>query len=173
MSPAGQGPGAPVPHILVDPGVRVPVPADGETWAVGAVILDHRGRAFAQKRAPGRRLFPGCWDLVGGHVEPGETLLAALAREVGEETGWRLRRVRRFLGHAPWTGDDGRGERQEADYLVDVDGDLDHPALEWSKNSAYDWFGPEDLPRLKENCAPGDFLVHDRTAAALRAAGAQ
>ncbi|MEV5603271.1 NUDIX domain-containing protein [Streptomyces sp. NPDC052299] len=166
--PAARGLGAAGPDVLVDPGVDVPVPADGETWAVGAVILDGQGRAFAQKRGPDRRLFPGCWDIVGGHVEPGETLLTALARELGEETGWRLRRVRALLGVTTWTGDDGGGLRHEADYLVEVDGDLDHPALEWSKNSAFDWFGPEELDRLKENRAPGEFLVHDMIAAALR-----
>ncbi|MEU2021977.1 NUDIX domain-containing protein [Streptomyces sp. NPDC016469] len=171
--PADQGPGAaadrPVP---VDPGVGVPVPAEGETWAVGAVILDGLGRAFAQKRGPRQRLFPGCWDIVGGHVEPGETLLTALAREVGEETGWRLRRLRTLLGVTTWTGDDG-GLRHEADYLVEVDGDLDHPALEWAKISDYGWFGPGDLDRLKENRDPADFLIHDRIAAALRSAGPQ
>ncbi|SED43111.1 hypothetical protein SAMN05216483_3825 [Streptomyces sp. 2131.1] len=174
MSPATQrGPGRQGPHVLVGPGVHVPVPADGETWAVGAVILDGQGRAFAQKRGPRQRLFPGCWDIVGGHVEPGETLLTALAREVGEETGWRLRRLRALLGVTTWTGDDGGGLRHEADYLVEVDGDLDHPALEWSKISDYGWFGPGDLDRLKENRDPADFLIHDRIAATLRAVGSQ
>ncbi|WP_327291883.1 NUDIX hydrolase [Streptomyces sp. NBC_01198] len=148
--------------------IEVPLPADGEVWTVGAVILNHRGAAFAQKRSPDRRLFPGAWDIVGGHVEPGESLMEALAREVLEETGWRLRRVRRLLGITSWTGDDGRGLRHEADYLVDVDGDLDHPALEWTKHSACDWFGPADLSRLKENCSPGNFLIHDLIAEVLR-----
>ncbi|MFJ9683695.1 NUDIX hydrolase [Streptomyces sp. NPDC101194] len=88
-------------------------------------------------------------------------MLDTLAREVEEETGWRLRHVRRLLGITTWTGDDGAGERHEADYLVEVDDDLDHPALEWSKHTAYDWFGPCDLPRLKENRAPGEYLIHD------------
>ncbi|MEU7380034.1 NUDIX domain-containing protein [Streptomyces sp. NPDC042207] len=154
--------------VAVDSGVEIPVPADGEVWAAGAVILNHDGRAFAQRRGPDRRLFPDCWDIVGGHVEPGESLLDALAREVEEETGWRLRRVRRLLGITAWTGDDGSGMRREADYLVEVDGDLDHPALEWSKHTAYDWFGPDDLPRLKENRAPGEHLIHDVIAKALR-----
>ncbi|GAA3493584.1 hypothetical protein GCM10019016_006830 [Streptomyces prasinosporus] len=152
----------------VDPGVEPPRPADGEVWAVGAVILDGDGRAFAQRRGPGRRLFPDCWDVVGGHVEPGETLLDALVREVAEETGWRVRRVRRLLGVTTWTGDDGLGTRHEADFLVEVDGDLRRPALEWPRHTAYDWFGPDDLDRLKENRAPGEFLVHDLIAAALR-----
>ncbi|MFD9500006.1 NUDIX hydrolase [Streptomyces sp. NPDC060035] len=156
------------PDVLVDSGVEVPMPADGELWTVGAVILNEQGRAFAQKRSPHRRLFPDYWDIVGGHVEPGETLLATLAREVEEETGWQLRRVRRLLGVTTWTGDDGDGLRHEADYLVEVDGDLDHPALEWSKHTAYDWFGPDNLPRLKEDRASGEFLVHDLIAAALQ-----
>ncbi|QES48108.1 NTP pyrophosphohydrolase [Streptomyces venezuelae] len=146
-----------------------PVPAPGELWTVGAVILGEDGRAFAQRRSPDRRLFPGCWDIVGGHVEPGESLRDALAREIREETGWRLRRVRRFLGVTTWTGDDGAGPRHEADYLVEVDGDLTRPALEWSKHTAYDWFGPTDLPRLKENVLPSQTLIHDLIAGVLEA----
>ncbi|MFE3325313.1 NUDIX hydrolase [Streptomyces sp. NPDC059176] len=153
--------------VVVDRGIEIPVPADGEVWTVGAVVLDQHGRAFAQKRSPDRRLFPDCWDIVGGHVEHGETLLDALIREMEEETGWRLDRVRRLLGMSTWTGDDHGGVRQEADYLVEVDGDLDHPTLEWSKHTAYHWFGPDDLPRLKENRAPGEYLVHDLVAKAL------
>ncbi|MFJ4901277.1 NUDIX hydrolase [Streptomyces sp. NPDC088727] len=164
---SGAGAGADV-AVDVDDGVEFPVPAEGEVWAVGAVILDPDGQAFAQRRGPRRRLFPDCWDIVGGHVEPGESLLDALAREIEEETGWRLRRVRRLFGITTWTGDDGAGTRHEADYLVEVDGDLRHPALEWAKHTAYDWFGPDDLPRLTENRAPGEYLIHDLIAKALR-----
>lgn len=151
----------------IDRDVEVPVPAEGETWAVGAVILNDRGEAFAQKRGPDRLLFPDCWDVVGGRVEPGEGLLDALAREIEEETGWQLRRVRRFLGIAVWQGDDDGGVRHEADYVVEVTGDLDHPAIEWSRHSTYAWFGPAELPLLKENRAPGEFLVHDLISRAL------
>ncbi|MFF2216892.1 NUDIX hydrolase [Streptomyces antibioticus] len=147
--------------------VEVPTPGTDEVWTVGAVILNRERHAFAQKRSEDRRLFPGTWDIVGGHVEEGETLLEALAREVEEETGWRLTHVRRFLGTTTWTGDDGGGLRHEADYLVEVDGDLDHPELEWSKHDAYDWFGPDTLPRLKENCEPGQFMIHDVIARAI------
>ncbi|MFJ9549315.1 NUDIX hydrolase [Streptomyces erythrochromogenes] len=155
------------PSFTVDADVEVPVPGAGEVWTVGAVILDRNGAAFAQKRSADRRLFPDTWDIVGGHVEAGETLLEALAREVEEETGWYLRRVRRFLGTTTWTGDDGGGLRHEADYLVEVEGDLDDPALEWTKHSAYGWFGREDLVRLKENVRPGEFLIHDLVARAV------
>ncbi|WP_306297943.1 NUDIX hydrolase [Streptomyces sp. 13-12-16] len=153
--------------FTVNDDIQVPVPGADEVWTVGAVILDREGRASARKRSSDRRLFPGAWDIVGGHVEEGETLLEALAREVEEETGRRPTHVRRFLGTTTWTGDDGGGLRHEADYLVEVDGGLDHPKPEWSKHSAHDWFGPDDLARLKENCGPGQFMIHDLVARAV------
>lgn len=55
-----------------------------------------------------------------------------------------------------------------ADYVVEVDGELERPALEWSKHSAYAWFAPEGLGRLKENRAPGEYLIHDVIVKALR-----
>ncbi|MFC9585707.1 hypothetical protein ACFVJ8_23170 [Streptomyces yangpuensis] len=75
--------------------------------------------------------------------------------------------MRRFLGTTTWTGDDGGGLRHEADYLVEVEGDLDAPALEWAKHRAYGWFGRDDLARLQENRRPGEFLVHDLIARAI------
>ncbi|MFH8565955.1 NUDIX hydrolase [Streptomyces sp. NPDC017988] len=124
-------------RVAVEDDIESPVPADGGRWTVGAVILNRDGAAFAQRRGPGRRLFPDCWDIVGGHVQPGESPLDTLAREVAEETGRHLRRVRSHLGTTTWTGDDVTGTRHEADHLVEVHGDLDHPTPEWPKHTAY------------------------------------
>jgi 8-oxo-dGTP diphosphatase len=146
--------------VVVDPGVEVPAVGVGEEWVVGAIIQDPAGRVFTQRRSADRRLFPGCWDLVGGHVEPGEDLLAALDREVAEETGWRLTRLRRLVGVFTWSAGDGR-TRHEADFVVEVDGDLADPRLEWAKHPEYAWVGPGDLELLLENRRPGDTFVRD------------
>jgi 8-oxo-dGTP pyrophosphatase MutT (NUDIX family) len=71
---------------------------------VGALIRDDQQRVYVQRRTAERRLLPGIWDIVGGHVEAGETPEQALAREVEEETGWNRtdgdRRLRDIVAHA-------------------------------------------------------------------------
>jgi 8-oxo-dGTP diphosphatase len=136
---------------------------------VGAVIVNE-GRAFVHRRSYDRALFPGCWDVPGGHVEVGETPLDALRREVEEETGWRLRRVRAELGETRWTGSDGE-PRRELDYLVEVDGDLSAPRLERPKHIEFAWVGRDELDRLMENRAPEQTLLRDIVARGLQVAG--
>lgn len=105
---------------------------------VGALIMDDQGRIFVHRRSPDRRLFPDCWDIVGGHVEAGETPREALAREIAEETGWRLSRILCVVGVYYWIGNDGIA-RDEIDYLVEVDGDLAAPRLEPGKQVDFRW----------------------------------
>ena len=53
--------------------------------AAGAVIVDDVGRVLLIKR--GHDPEKGRWSVPGGHVEPGESIRDAAAREVLEETG--------------------------------------------------------------------------------------
>jgi len=48
-------------------------------------ILFREGDILLAKRSPNRKAYPDKWSLPGGHVEPGETLEAALVREIQEE----------------------------------------------------------------------------------------
>lgn len=134
--------------------------AEGRACVVGGLIV-RGGRVFVMRRAPDRRLFPGGWDIVGGHVEPGETLWQALAREIEEETGWALARVRDVVEVFDWEVErDGQLRRKrEFDFLVEVTGDLDRPRLEADKVSEYRWLGCDDLDVLNENRAPGDDAI--------------
>jgi 8-oxo-dGTP diphosphatase len=119
--------------------------AEGLRVAVGALIVDGAGRVFVHRRAPDRELYPGLWDIVGGHVEPGEGMLEALAREIEEETGWRLVGTPTLAHVADWNG------RREFDFLVDVDGDLSRPRLELPQHVELRWVGREDISLLDEN----------------------
>lgn len=124
-----------------------------------ALIANPDGRLFVQRRSPARRLFPGSWDLAGGHVDPGETVEQALGREVLEETGWTVAQVRAELSPKTWHAEDGT--RLERQFIVTVSGDLAAPDLEISKVDAWRWIGREDLGILKENRPVEDSLIYD------------
>lgn len=50
-------------------------------------ILVREGTVLLGRRALHKRICPGLWDIIGGHVEAGESADQALARELGEEIG--------------------------------------------------------------------------------------
>jgi 8-oxo-dGTP diphosphatase len=149
--------------------------AAGRELLVAAVILDASGRAFTPRRSPVSRMLPDLWDLVGGHVEPGESLLEALMREVSEETGWIVRGEPSLLHVADWeVVVDSRTRRyREFDFVVDVDGDLDAPELGGGEHTDFRWVGHDDLELFDANQGRDDGLVRRIVEAGLRyAAGA-
>jgi 8-oxo-dGTP diphosphatase len=127
--------------------------ASGRRCVVGALVRDGQGRVFVHRRGPNRAWLPNGWDVLGGHVEAGETLLDALAREVTEESGWHVTGTPELIFTADWeTDEDGASNRRsEFDFLVEVAGDLAHPRLEWPQHTEYRWLGPDDLALLDEN----------------------
>lgn len=135
--------------------------ADGRRCVVGALILDGEGRVFVHRRGPDRSFLPGCWDIVGGHVEEGETLLEALEREIAEETGWRLTGEPRLVYISDWQTDpaDPLTARREFDFLVEVEGDLTRPTLEFPKQVEFRWIAADEMALLDENRGAEDGMV--------------
>ena len=58
---------------------------------VVAILEDAEGRYLFIQRGAAVKRSPGWWCFVGGEVDPGETLEAAMAREVREEVGLQVR----------------------------------------------------------------------------------
>lgn len=54
-----------------------------EAIAIAALVRD--GKVLLGHRHPRRRWYPDCWDLIGGHIEVGESPEQALRRECREE----------------------------------------------------------------------------------------
>tara|TARA_B100000989_G_C19528866_1_gene468519 strand:+ start:561 stop:962 length:402 start_codon:yes stop_codon:yes gene_type:complete len=58
------------------------------------VVVDENFRVLLLKRSDYVQKYAGEWDLPGGHVQYGESLLEGLKREVKEETGLNIRDVK-------------------------------------------------------------------------------
>lgn len=71
------------------PGPEVPVPPKAR-FAL-AVLLNGRDEALLLRRSRGDSFAPGRWGLPGGHLGEGETPEDAIARELAEELGTRVR----------------------------------------------------------------------------------
>ncbi len=67
--------------------------ARGLTLGVRAVVIDNQGRVFLVKHT-----YVSGWHLPGGGVEPGETLIEALARELQEEGNIKLTKTPELYG---------------------------------------------------------------------------
>lgn len=97
------------------------------------VVLERNGEVLMIRRA-GTGFFDGLYSLPGGHVESGESLREAAARELVEETGVRVRsgmletlgvvhrlsdtnRIDFFLRAQAWTGEPQIRERDKCDAM--------------------------------------------------------
>ncbi|HDT13437.1 MAG TPA: NUDIX domain-containing protein, partial [Candidatus Aminicenantes bacterium] len=64
-----------------------------ERIEVVVAVVEKDGRVLLQER-PAGGLLAGLWEFPGGKVEPGESLTAALRREIREELGVGIARIR-------------------------------------------------------------------------------
>jgi len=67
--------------------------------APAVIVAVTRGEEILLARSP--HFPPGMWSVLAGFVEPGENLEECVAREVEEEVGVRVRKIR-YVGSQPW-----------------------------------------------------------------------
>lgn len=118
-------------------------PASRPIQLVGALIR-RDGRLLVVRRALECRILPGYWDIPGGHVEPGGSLVEALHREVREETGLSVRILapaRTIRYELP-----PEGEAEEHDFLCEIDG-ADWIVLDPKEHTTFDWLAADGLER--------------------------
>jgi len=104
------------------------------------VLVDGEGRLLIAQR-PAGKIAAGKWEFPGGKIEPGETALAALKRELHEELGIDIVRARPLLRF--------RHEYRDRHVVLDtwrVDDWLGAPQSR--EQQAFDWRAPEQLADL-------------------------
>lgn len=65
--------------------LRVKSESDSERWGVGCIILDKNNKMLCIQRSDNK-----LWSSPGGTVDPGETIVDAVIREIKEETGLNI-----------------------------------------------------------------------------------
>lgn len=111
-------------------------------------ILWRDGRILLGKRAVHRKAYPACWDVIGGLVEKGEAVDAALIRELGEEIGIVPTSYELLCS----LEDEGKQARGEAVYHMHLVREWTggEPALVNDEHSALAWFKIEDACSLRD-----------------------
>ena len=126
------------------------VPIKRRIIAVG-LVWNREDQLLFCKMPPDRGVFPGQWGLPGGGIEPGETMTDASRRELREELGIEVERIR------PAFFKDGVFEKLYVDgsrramYLIFLVFHCEAASLEVRLNqefSAYRWVGEGDLSSL-------------------------
>lgn len=69
---------------------------------IDCLIFNENNQILVQKRSATRRLFPNCWDLIGGHLESGDTILSTISKEILEETGLENAKVLELMDIIDW-----------------------------------------------------------------------
>ncbi|HKE68870.1 MAG TPA: NUDIX domain-containing protein [Nocardioidaceae bacterium] len=116
------------------------------------------GREILLQRRSGTGYMDGYWALVAGHVEPGESCLAAAIREALEEVGLTVRAdALQPLCTLHRTDGSDRPIEQRADFFFLAEQWTGEPTRrEPDKSSALDWFALSALP---DPVVPHELLV--------------
>jgi 8-oxo-dGTP diphosphatase len=116
---------------------------------VAVAVIRHEGEALLCHRSATREWFPDCWDIVGGHIERGESAEAAIVRECREELGITARTVQPIPVHF-----DDPAITMHA-FVIDAwEGEITNRAPE--EHDKVEWFAPDGLHGL--NLADPRFL---------------
>lgn len=107
---------------------------------VAVALIDENGRALLQKRRADRQ-HGGLWEFPGGKVEPRETAIPALIREIDEELGIVLDQC-----DLAWLA---RAEDASGDLVIAL-----YTCRDWAGEpqcldaAAIGWFAPDEMAAL-------------------------
>jgi 8-oxo-dGTP pyrophosphatase MutT (NUDIX family) len=112
------------------------------TRIAGVLLRDEQGRYLLVQEA--KAAVRGLWNWPAGHVDPGETLQQAAAREAKEETGYHVR----ITDEKPVYVGPGHGGTTNIVHLFR--GEITAGNLKHQPGELLDarWFGPDEVKRL-------------------------
>lgn len=119
--------------------ISLAVSAGIERFVVGALLV-RDNKVLLLKRSSDD-FMGGMFELPSGKVEPGESLLGALRREVKEESGLSIKRIEQYLGYFDYQSGSGKPTRQFNFSARPGEG---NPRLNPQEHEAFIWAGQND-----------------------------
>jgi 8-oxo-dGTP diphosphatase len=128
-----------------------------KSGVVTAIILTPQG-ILTQKRSPTRKLYPSSWDLPGGHVEENETIINALHREILEETGVKITKIKTLFKVWDWSQSPNEHNKE---YTFVVECEIKEAIMEEGKITEFRLATKDNIEYLKENRDPNDTYIYN------------
>ncbi|MFH0961637.1 MAG: NUDIX hydrolase [archaeon] len=110
-------------------------------FANGDAIIIQKGKILLEKRHSGK--WGGYWCLPGGKLRQGESVSAGVAREVFEETGFRVR-IGKLAGIYSGKKKFRGSTSIDTTFFSEITGGKER--LQKEEVDELGWFGPENLP---------------------------
>lgn len=117
-----------------------------DTNFVAVAIIAKNGKIFIARRAAHKEAFPGLFELIGGHVEKGETFEDAVVRETKEEIGLDIEVVT-IIDAFNYVAEDEY--KAEVIYLCRQVGPDQEPVLDPDDHSEGLWIGPDEIDKME------------------------
>lgn len=113
--------------------------------AITACVFLHKGRKLLiAKRSDNSSFLPGKYELVGGHIEFGETVEEGLKREVREELHIDIRIEDSFYVFT-YVSENGNKHSVEIDYFAQMIYPNQTLRLNPKEHSEYKWIGQHEV----------------------------
>ncbi len=108
-------------------------------YVVGAVIMKDSKVLLLQR--PKDDFMGGIFELPSGKVEDGEDLGTALHREVEEETGLKIKEIKKYLDHFDYESKSGKKTRQFS-FVVTMEEPFE---IKLEEHDSYVWASKDEL----------------------------
>lgn len=119
-----------------------------DTNFVAGAIIFNKGKIFLGRRSLDKLAFPGELELIGGHVEKGETFEDAVVRETKEEIGLDIEIITIVDAFNYFAEDEYKAE---IIYLCRQRDPDQEPVLDPADHSEGIWIGPDEIDKTERD----------------------